>query len=38
MQIDVATPNNVGWVQAKLDKIHIDYLWKIIEEGKKNTL
>ena len=38
MQIDVATPNNVGWVQAKLDKIHIDYLWKIIEEGKQNKL
>ena len=38
MQIDVATPRNVGWVQAKLDKIHIDYLWKIIEEGKQNKL
>ena len=38
MQIDVATPNNVGWVQSKLDKIHIDYLWKIIEEGKQNNL
>ena len=38
MQIDVATPNNVGWVQSKLDKIHIDYLWKIIEEGKQNKL
>ena len=38
MQIDVATPKNVGWVQAKLDKIHIDYLWKIIEEGKQNKL
>ena len=38
MQIKVATPRNVGWVQAKLDKIHIDYLWKIIEEGKQNKL
>ena len=38
MQIKVATPKNVGWVQAKLDKIHIDYLWKIIEEGKQNKL
>ena len=38
MEIKVATPKNVGWVQAKLDKIHIDYLWKIIEEGKQNKL
>ena len=38
MQIDIATPNTVGWVQGKLDKIHIDYLWKIIEEGKKKNL
>ena len=38
MQIKVATPKNVGWVQAKLDKIHIDYLWKIIKEGKQNKL
>ena len=38
MQIDIATPNTVGWVQGKLDKIHTDYLWKIIEEGKKKNL
>ena len=38
MQINIATPKNVGWVQGKLDKIHIDYLWKIIEEGKKKNL
>ena len=38
MEINIASPNNVGWVQSKLDKIHIDYLWKIIEEGKKKNL
>ena len=38
MQINVATTNNVGLIEGKLDKIHVDYLWKIIEEGKKNNL
>ena len=38
MEINIASPNNVGWVQSKLDKIHMDYLWKIIEEGKKENL
>ena len=38
MQINVATTNNVGFIEGKLDKIHVDYLWKIIEEGKKNNL
>ena len=38
MEINIAAPNNIGWVQSKLDKIHIDYLWKIIEEGKKKNL
>tara|TARA_B100001248_G_scaffold154064_1_gene115932 strand:+ start:65 stop:715 length:651 start_codon:yes stop_codon:yes gene_type:complete len=38
MEINIASPNNIGWVQSKLDKIHIDYLWKIIEEGKKKNL
>ena len=38
MEINIAAPNNVGWVQSKLDKIYVDYLWKIIEEGKKKNL
>ena len=38
MEFNIAAPNNVGWVQSKLDKIYVDYLWKIIEEGKKKNL
>ena len=38
MEINIASPNNIGWIHSKLDKIHMDYLWKIIEEGKKKNL
>ena len=37
MQVQPQLPPNIGWVHAKLDKNHIDFLWKRIEESKKNN-
>ena len=37
MQIHPQLPPNIGWVHAKLDKNHIDFLWKRIKESKKNN-
>ena len=37
MQVQPQLPPNIGWVHAKLDKNHIDFLWKKIEESKKNN-
>ncbi len=37
MQIQTQLPPNIGWVHAKLDKNHIDFLWKRIKESKKNN-
>ena len=31
-------PINVGWIDAKLDKNHIDFLWKRIKESKKKNM
>ena len=28
-------PNNLGWIQSKLDKEHLDFLWEMIEKSSK---
>ncbi len=38
MKIQPQFPPNIGWIHAKLDKNHIDFLWKRIKESKKNNL
>ena len=37
MKIQPQFPPNIGWIHAKLDKNHIDFLWKRIKESKKNN-
>ena len=28
----------MGWIESDLEKPHMDFLWKAIEEGKKKNL
>ena len=38
MEVKNILPPNVGFLEIKLDKIIIDYLWKIIEIAKSNNI
>tara|TARA_R100000008_G_scaffold86614_2_gene80468 strand:+ start:298 stop:924 length:627 start_codon:yes stop_codon:yes gene_type:complete len=33
-KFNAVTPPGLGWIHAKLDNHHIDFLWKKIKEGK----
>lgn len=36
-QINIITPPNLGWVEKKLNKDEIDYVWKCIESRKLDS-
>ena len=38
MKIQPQFPITLGWIEAKLDKNHIDFLWKRIKESKKKNM
>tara|TARA_Y100001938_G_C7951144_1_gene359373 strand:- start:52 stop:810 length:759 start_codon:yes stop_codon:yes gene_type:complete len=38
MSIKVKFPHTMGWVESKLDKSHMDFLWDKIREGKKKNI
>ena len=38
MSLRFLRPPTSGWVESKLEKPHMDFLWKAIEEGKKKNL
>ena len=37
MKLNLRTPPNTGWIETRLDKNHIDFLWKRIKEKKEDN-
>ena len=37
MKLNLCTPPNIGWIETRLDKNHIDFLWKRIKEKKEDN-
>mgnify|MGYP001461409266 FL=1 len=37
MEINPFRPPTLGWLEVALDQEHVDYLWKCIEEAKKEN-
>ena len=38
MQSRTYSPNPLGWIETELDKSHIDFLWKRIEESDGKSM
>ena len=38
MRYKFINPPNIGWLESKLEKSHMDFLWKIIEESEKKNI